>query len=180
MFRWLIKASPTIALLIGVVALFGIISYNVLPREASPDVKIPVVLVTTPYIGVSPQDIESLVSIPMENELAGLKGLKKMSSTSAEGVSIVSLEFEPEIVIEDALQRVRDRVNRAQSKLPEDSEDPMIQEISFSDVPIMIVNIAGAADQEELKRLAEALEDEVKRIPGVLDTRVTGGLEREI
>jgi multidrug efflux pump len=180
MFRWLLKASPTIALLIAVVAFFGGVSYYMLPREASPDVKIPVVLVSTPYIGVSPQDIESLVSIPMENELAGLKGLKKMSSTSAEGVSIVSLEFEPEIVIEDALQRVRDRVNRAQSKLPEDAEDPMIQEISFSDMPIMIVNIAGNADQEQLKQLAEALEDEVKRIPGVLDTRISGGLEREI
>lgn len=180
MFRWLVKASPTVALLIGVVFVFGLISYFSLPREASPDVKIPVVMVTTPYIGVSPADIESLVSIPIENELAGLKSLKKLSSTSAEGISVVALEFEPEVVIEDALQRVRDRVNRAKSKLPEDAEEPIIQEISFSDQPIMIVNISGDADQEQLKGLAEELEDEVKRIPGVLDTRISGGLEREI
>ena len=74
MFRWLLKASPTIALLIAVVAFFGGVSYYMLPRQASPDVLIPVVFLSTPYIGVSPPDIAGLFSIPMDNELPGLKG----------------------------------------------------------------------------------------------------------
>lgn len=180
MIKWLVRHAPTVWLLVLSIIAFGSIAYISLPREASPDVKIPVVLVTTPYIGVSPADVESLVTIPIENELAGVKDVKKMASTSAEGVSIISLEFEPDVVIEDALQRVRDRTNRARPKLPEDVEDPAIQEISFSDVPIMLVTMAGGGDQEQLKALAEALESEVTRIPGVLDTRVSGGLTREV
>ncbi len=180
MIRFVVKHAPLVMLLVGVTFVFGLVSYIGLPREASPDVKIPVVMVTTPYIGVSPADIESLVTIPIENELAGVKDVKKMSSTSAEGISIVSLEFEPAVVIEEALQRVRDRVDRAKPKLPEDVEDPEIREISFSDFPIMIVNIAGDVDEETLKTLAEDLGEEVTRVPGVLDTRISGGLTREI
>ena len=180
MIRFVVKHAPLVVVLIAVIFSFGLISYVGLPREASPDVKIPVVMVTTPYIGVSPEDVESLVTIPIENELAGVKDVKKLSSTSAEGVSIVSLEFEPDVVIEDALQRVRDRVDRAKPRLPEDVEEPEVQEISFSDFPILIVNIAGELDEEALKHLAEELQDEAKRIPGVLDTRISGGLTREV
>ena len=82
MIRWLVKHASVVLLLVLSVTVFGIVSYIGLPREAAPDVKIPVVLVSTPYIGVSPSDIESLVTIPIENELAGVNDLKKMSSTS--------------------------------------------------------------------------------------------------
>lgn len=180
MFKAILDKASVVFLLTVCLFAFGVASYLSLPRESSPDVQIPVVLVTTPYLGVSPEDIESLVTVPLENELAGLKDLKKMRSTSAEGISIVFLEFEPEVIIEDALQRARDRVSRAKPKLPEDVEDPEIREISFSDVPILLVNIAGPADEVKLKELGEELEDDVSRIPGVLDTELTGGVEREI
>ena len=180
MLAGLIKRSATVWLAVTCIFLFGGKTYLDLPREASPDVKIPVVLVTTPYIGVSPGDIESLVTVPIETELASLKDVKKMMSTSAEGVSIVTLEFEPDVVIEDALQRVRDRVNRARTKLPGDAEETEIREISFSDFPIVIVTIAGPIDEERLKALGEKLKEDVKRLPGVLDAVLTGGREREI
>jgi len=180
MIAFIIKNGPTMALLVLCVAIFGLMSYVSLPRESAPDVKIPVVLITTPYIGVSPEDVETLITNPIENELAGVKDVKKMSSTSAEGVSIVSLEFEPEVVIEDALQRVRDRVNRAKSVLPEDAEEPEVREISFSDWPIMMINIAGPVDEQKLKHLGEELDEELRRIQGVLEITVTGGLEEQI
>ena len=180
MIKALVQRAPVVWLLIVSILVFGSAAYMTLPREAAPDIKIPVVMITTAYIGVSPADIESIITIPMENELAGVKDIKKMSSTSAEGASIISLEFEPEVVIEDALQRVRDRVNRVKPRLPEDAEEPAVREISFSDFPILIINIAGKADPEELKSLAEEVEDEVRRIPGVLDTTISGGLERQI
>lgn len=159
----------------------GAITYAfLLPREANPDVTIPVITVTTPYIGVSPEDIESLVTNPIENELAGIKDLKKMTSTSYEGMSAIVLEFEPEVVVSDALQRVRDRVSRATPKLPEDAEDTEVQEISFSDLPVMIVTIAGNVSEIELKALGERFEEDVRRIDGVLDANLSGGREREI
>ena len=172
--RWFVHLA-----VLFVVAM-GTCTYAGLPREAAPEVEIPVVTVTTPYIGVSPQDIESLVTIPVENELAGIKDLKKMTSTSYEGVSVVVLEFEPEVVIQDALQRVRDRVSRARPKLPEDAEETEIQEINFSEFPVLIVTVAGDVDEVELKRVGENLEDEIRRIPGVLDAVLSGGREREI
>jgi multidrug efflux pump len=180
MIAWLVRNKAVVYLLVACTFAFGLITYNALPREAQPDVKIPVVMVSTPYIGVSPEDIESLVTVPMETELAGLKGLKKMSSTSAEGASIVTLEFEPEVVIEEALQRVRDRVSRARGRLPADVEESEVREISFSDFPVLIVTIAGPIDEQELKRIGERLETDVNRIPGVLEARLSGGRKRQI
>ncbi len=159
--------------------LFGIVSYAQLPREANPDVKIPFVTVTTPYAGVSPKDIETLVTIPLENELAGIKDIKNITSTSAEGLSIISLEFEPEVVIEDALQRCRDRVSRARPDVPDDADETTVQEISFSDIPIMFINLAGPVDEIELKRHAEELQEKLERVSGVLDVQLSGGRTRE-
>ncbi len=180
MLRSLVNRAAVVGLIVFCTVVFGMKTYVSMPREASPDIDIPVVLVTTPYIGVSPEDIETLVTNPIENELAGLKDVKKMSSTSAEGISIVTLEFEPEVVIEDALQRVRDRVNRARTKLPQEVEETGIREVSFSDFPIMILTIAGPQDEEILKKLGEDIAEDIRRINGVLDAKVTGGREREI
>lgn len=180
MIRFFVRNAATMLLFSVSVLVFGWISYRDLPRESFPDVEIPVVLVSTPYIGVSPEDIEALVTFPLERELAGTPDLKKMSSTSAEGVSIVSLEFEPEASIEDALQKVRDRVNRAKVDLPEDAEEPTVQEVNFSDFPIMIINIAGEKDEEQLKELAELLQDDLERVNGVLDVKLAGGMTRQL
>ncbi|MEZ4321296.1 MAG: efflux RND transporter permease subunit [Myxococcota bacterium] len=177
---WLVDHGTTIAIAVICLFLAGMLSYVTLPRESNPDITIPVVLVSTPYVGVSPEDIEGLITIPLENELAGLRDVKVMKSTSAEGVSIVSIEFEPDVVIEDALQKVRDQVSKAKPKLPEDAEEPGIQEISFSDIPIVLITIAGDVGEAKLKELGDKLQEEATRIPGVLDARITGGVDREI
>jgi multidrug efflux pump subunit AcrB len=171
----LISHRATAWLAVASIFIFGFMTYRSLPREAAPDVKVPVVMITTTYIGVSPEDVETLITLPLENELAGIKDLKKMTSTSAEGMSLVSLEFEPEVVISDALQRVRDRVSRAKTDLPDEADEPTIREVSFSDVPVLIVTVAGPIDEEELKRYGERLKDAFDRIPGVLETNLSGG-----
>ncbi len=91
-----------------------------LPRESSPDVKIPMVMVVTPYSGASPEDVENLVTRKLERELKGLSDLEEMSSTSVEGVSSILLEFDISVEMSDALQKVRDRVDTAKPELPED------------------------------------------------------------
>ena len=180
MIRWIVEHPTTVAVAVLVTFLFGSLSYMTLPRESAPDITIPVVLVNTMYQGVAPKDIEALVTTPLERELAGLKDVKKMASTSAEGMSSISIEFQPDVVIEDALQKVRDRVNRAKGDLPEDAKDPSIREINFSDMPIVMFNIAGDVDEQVLKKLAEDVQDEVERVPGVLDAKVSGGMTREV
>ncbi len=180
MLKALIDKAAVVGLLVAVVIIFGWKVYEEMPREAAPDVDIPVVLITTPYIGVSAKDVETLITTPIENELTSVKDVKKMSSTSAEGASIISLEFEPEVVIEDALQRVRDRVNRARTKIPDEAEETDIREVSFSDFPILILTLAGPVDDAVLKDLGEDMEERIKRINGVLDAKITGGREREI
>jgi multidrug efflux pump subunit AcrB len=179
MLRKILSHSTTV--LIGTLCLlfFGWSSYRELPREAAPDIPVPVVMVSTPYVGVSPGDIEALITIPLERELATVQDVKKMSSTSAEGVSIIAIEFEPDVAMEEAIQSIRDRVGRAKPFLPSDAEEPEVREISFSDIPILIVTMSGASEQE-LKILAEKLQEEVGRISGVLEAQVSGGLTREI
>lgn len=176
----LVKRSTTVFLVAFCVLLFGGVTYVELPREASPDVKVPYVIASTPYPGVSPADIETLVTNPLENELTDVKKLKKMNSTSAEGVSMIFLEFEPDADIDEAMQRVRDRVNRAKPNLPSDVEDTDVSEISFTEFPIMIATLAGPIDEEELKKIGEGLEELVERVPGVLKAELSGGRTREI
>ena len=180
MTRWLVRNSAPVFLVVLCIFLFGLNTYWSLPRESNPEVKIPVVMISTPYIGVSPRDVQTLVTIPLENELSVLKDLKKMSSTSAEGVSVISLEFEPEVDIDEVMQRVRDRVARVKPKLPPDTEEPDIREINFADFPILIVTLGGAIDEEQLKRYGEQLEEAFKGVSGVLDAKLSGGRTREI
>ncbi len=179
MIEFLVRHRAPVLLVLACIVIFGATSYAGLPRESNPDVEIPYVTVTTPYPGVSPRDIETLVTIPLENELAGLSDVKVMRSSSAEGLSSISIEFEPETVIEDALQRVRDRVSRARSSLPQEAEDTDVREIAIAEMPIMLVNIAGPVDETELKEHAERLQDDLERISGVLDVQLSGGRTRE-
>jgi multidrug efflux pump len=175
-----VRHATTVILLVLCVVYFGMSSYLSLPRESSPDVQIPVIIVSTPYIGVSPEDVESLVTIPIENELASLTDVKKMNSSSSEGISVIAIEFEPEVDIDTALQKVRDRVNRAKAELPSDAEEPSVSEISFSDIPILLVTLSGGMDEQGLKRLGESLQEELQRLNGVLEVEVTGGREQQV
>ena len=100
----------------------GVWCYAALPREAAPDVTIPIVLVNTSYRGVSPEDIETSVTIEIEKKLKSLRNVKEITSTSSEGFSSITIEFDPTIDIDTALQKVRDKVEQAKGELPEDAE----------------------------------------------------------
>jgi len=98
-----IRNRTTVGVLALLIVVFGVYSYLTLPREAAPDIAVPVILVTTVYEGVSPADIESSVTIKIEKELAGLKGVKEICSSSAEGTSTIVIEFLPDVKIDDAM-----------------------------------------------------------------------------
>ena len=170
----------SILVLLVLVAIMGIVSYLTIPKESFPSINVPNIFVVTIYPGVSLEDMESLVTRKLEDELSNISDIKNMTSSSAEGYSNINLEFEPSVDIEDALQKVREKVDLAKPELPEDAEEPTVQEINLSEFPIMNVNLSGEYDQLILKEIAEDLQDKIEAIPSVLGVDLTGGLEREV
>ncbi len=175
-----IKNRTTVVVLMLLIGIAGATSYLTLPREASPDVKIPVIMITTTQDGVSPEDIENNITKEIEKEVASVKGLKEIRSSSAEGTSMITVEFYPDVLIEDALQRVRDKVDLAKAEIPSDAEEPIITDINIAEFPIMMINISGTISPIRLKGIADQLEDVIEGVPGVLNVDVLGALEREI
>lgn len=175
-----IKNRISVLVIIFLISIMGVTSYITLPKESFPNINIPYVFVVTVYPGVSPEDIESLVTRKLEDELAGISEVKTMTSTSNEGISTINLEFDTNIQIEEALQKVREKVDLAKSELPDEAEDPIVQEVNLAEFPIMQVNLSGNYDLEILKELAEDLQDKLESVNSVLGVDLTGGLEREV
>jgi multidrug efflux pump len=175
-----LKHRTTTFVLAFLIIVVGMVSYLNMPREGAPDIKIPTIMVIVPYPGVSPEDVESLVTNQLEAEFEDLRDLDELKSTSSEGMSLVYVTFLPDTDITDASQRVRDRVNRALPKIPADVQEPVVQEITSSDWPILQINISGDAGLLRLKRVAENLEREIEAMEGVIEVDLSGGVEREI
>jgi CzcA family heavy metal efflux pump len=176
-----LKRQATVLALLVIIVIAGLYSYATLPRESFPDITIPYVFVTTTYEGVSPEDMEELITIPIERKLKGIDDVEEIRSTSAEGISTVAIKFMPKVDLDDALQKVRDKVDQAESDLPAElQDDPVIKEVNFSDMPVIRVILSGPFSLRRLQNLAEDMQDRLESIAGVLEARLTGGLEREI
>lgn len=175
-----VKNRATVFFALVAVVIAGSLAYSTLPRESFPDIEIPNILVYTVWPGASPTDVESQLTDELERELQGLEGIKQITSTSTESVSVVNVEFVSGVDLDFALQKVRDRVNLAKAEFPADAEEPILRELNFSDVPILQVHLSGDVGPVELRRLAKELQDEVEAIPGVLRATLVGGVEREV
>jgi multidrug efflux pump subunit AcrB len=176
-----VKKRTSVMVLALMILVFGPLSYFSLPRESAPDITIPFVFILTNYAGVAPEDIESAITIPIEKKLKGLEGVKKIESSSTEGVSSIVVEFVAGTNIDEVLPKTKDKVDLANADLPRDLEDdPEVMEINISELPIVVFSLSGTCGLKCLKEIAENLEEEFESIPGVLEADVTGGLEREI
>jgi multidrug efflux pump subunit AcrB len=172
---------PTTVLVMAVfLAVYGLVSYLSLPKESAPEIVVPNIIVNTVYPGVAPRDMENLVTRPLEEELNTITDVKTITSTSIEGYSSINIEFRAGMDMNEALQRVREKVDIAKAKLPAAAEEPAIFEINFAEFPIMQVNIAGPYSLERLRQVAEKVQEELEQVPGVLEVRLSGGLEREV
>ncbi len=178
--KYALKFNTTVAVLILFIILAGGFAYKTLPLEAQPEVEIPTMLVSTIYPGVAPEDMEKLVTNVLESELKDLRDVKKITSSSSESSSVVTVEFEAGVDLDIAYQKLRDKVEKAKPDLPADAEDPVIIEINLSDFPMMLINVSGRYDLDKLKNVSEKIKDDIEQIPGVLGVDLTGGLEREI
>ncbi|MFQ5583200.1 MAG: efflux RND transporter permease subunit [Calditrichia bacterium] len=178
--NWSLLHKTSVFVLLIIVVVGGLTAYVNLPVESFPQIKQPVVFVSVPYVGVSPADMETLVAQPIEQKLKEIAKIKKLTSSSVEGFTTITAEFEPDIDIDEAVRKVREKVDQAKPDLPTDLEEPSVQEINFENIPIMLVSIVGNQSLVKLKQIAEDLKDKFDEIPGVLDINISGGLEREV
>ncbi|HMS34366.1 MAG TPA: efflux RND transporter permease subunit [Ignavibacteria bacterium] len=175
-----VNNSVTIYILVVIIVLFGAFSYSSIPKESAPSITIPNIFVSTLYFGVSPKDMENLVTQEIEKEVKGIKDVKKVTSVSQESFSLVNIEFNPDVKIDEALQKVRDKVAIAKTKMPSDIEEPTVTEINLSEQPMLYLNLSGNLGLAALKDIADKLSDEIETVPGILSADVKGGLEREV
>jgi multidrug efflux pump len=175
-----IRFRTSVLVFTALLVVAGIWSYATLPKEASPSIEFPVITITTLYPGASPPEVEALVTFPIERELQGLEGLEEIQSVSREGVSAITVEFRTEVDRDDASRRVRERVDLARVALPAEADEPRVREIDFEELPILTVNLLAPYPLARLKSLAEALQDEIEAVTGVLEAEITGGVDREV
>jgi len=178
---WAIDNRASIYVLTVIITALGLLSYFSIPKEQFPEIVIPTIIVTTPYPGTSPEDIENLVTRPIEKEAKSLADVKTITSNSIQDYSMIVIEFNPGLEVTEAKQRVRDAVDKAKTKLPTNlPNDPNIQEFDISEIPIMNINLSGNFDLQRLKKYAEETQDRIEALPQVTRVDIVGALEREI
>ncbi|MDX9779061.1 MAG: efflux RND transporter permease subunit [Patescibacteria group bacterium] len=168
-----------VILLIIALTAWGLYSFSLLPRESSPEVKIPIAVVFTTYPGASPADVEELLTKKLETSISGIKDVSKITSNSSNSLSAITVEFDARADLDSSLRKLRDEVSNVKSSLPEDANDPVVKEISFDDSPIMNVSLAAPYEGFALRTLGESLQDELEKIPGVREVNLSGGDEVE-
>ncbi len=178
---WSIDNKTSIYVLTVFITAMGLLSYWNIPKEQIPEIVIPTILVNTIYPGTSPEDMENLVTRPIEKQCKSLADVKKITSNSIQDFSTIVVEFNPGIEVSEAKQRVRDAVDKAKTNLPNNlPKDPDIKEVDFSEFPIMNINIAGDYDLQRLKKYAEEAQDKIETLKEITRVDIVGALEREI
>jgi len=178
---WAIDNKTSIYVLAVFISLLGISSYRSIPKEQFPEIVIPTILVNTVYPGTSPEDMENLVSRPIEKQLKGIAGVKKITSNSLQDFSSIAIEFNTDVEVPEAKQRVKDAVDKSKSDLPTNLlSDPDVMDIDFSEIPIMYIQISGNYDLDQLKRYAEVAQDRIESLNEITRVDIVGALEREI
>lgn len=176
-----LKNRTTVGFLAVLITIMGISTYLSLPKDSYPEIEQPVVYIGTSYPGNSPLDMENLVTRPIEKELNTISEVDNIKSTSVQDYSTIIVEFDPKTDVEDALTKVKDAVDRAKPELPTDlPADPNVFELNFSEFPIFNINLAGNFKQEELKRYAEYLEDEIEKLTEISKVEIKGIDEKEV
>src|SRR5210317_1438152 len=170
--------SRTVVLSLLVVLVGGIVAYATIPKEAEPDIEIPIVYVSIEHDGISPEDSERLLVRPMEQELRSIEGVKEMTASAYEGGANVQLEFDAGIDTKQALQDVREKVDLAQAKLPGETDEPTVQEVKMSRFdPMLVLNLAGNVPERSLTRIAKNLKEKLEALTGVLEVNLIGTRE---
>lgn len=181
---WSINNKMTVFVIIGMIFLAGIFSYQSMPREAFPEIVVPEIFISTAYPGNSAIDIEKLITRPLEKEINGISGVDEITSTSIEGFSSIKVTFDFSVTPTEALRKVKDKVDIAKSDkdFPKDlPADPNVKELNFAELmPIMNINLSGDFSMDELKEYGEYLEDEIEKVPEISKVDIRGIQDKEM
>lgn len=178
---WSIDNKMTIFFVTAVILIFGSITYNNLPKTQFPDIVIPTMIVTTIYPGTSPEDMENLVTRPIEKQLKSVNGIKKISSNSIQDFAMITAEFNTDVEVAVAKQKVKDAVDKSIQDLPKDlPNQPNVIEVDFSEMPMMFINISGDYDVDKLKKYAEILEDDIEAMKEITRVDLVGTRDKEV
>lgn len=178
---WAIDNKAVIYVLLIIICIAGIRSYNSIPKESFPEIVVPTIYINTVYAGNSPTNIENLVTKPIEKQLKGIAGVKKLNSTSLQDVSVIVVEFNTNMKVPEVKQKVKDAVDKAATDLPKDlTTQPNVMEVNFSDLPILYINLAGKMDLNKLKKYGDEMKDRIEAMKEISRVQMVGDLEREI
>jgi multidrug efflux pump subunit AcrB len=178
---WALNNKISVIIMTLLIALGGLIAYSSMPKELYPEIVMPQIYVRTVYPGNSPLDIENLITRVLEKEIKPVKGINEMSSTSVQDNSIIIVEFNTDVPVEEALKDVKDAVDKAKTDLPNDLDiEPIVMDINMSEMPVMNINLSGDYSVDDLKEHAEYLQEKLEVIPQLSSVDLRGGLDREI
>jgi len=173
--------KPVLVTLITLIlVILGIIGLRTLPLEEYPNINVPWIVVAIPYPGAAAEDIEQQVTVKVDEKLNGIKHLKRLLSFAREGASVHVIELYEKADKQDALNEVKEKVDQIKREFPEDVEEPLVEDIAFDSVPIILVNVTGEVDPQTLKEIAKDIKIEIEAVAGVREVAFYGGLEKEV
>ncbi|PTP43688.1 efflux RND transporter permease subunit [Vibrio splendidus] len=170
-----LSRARTMLSLLALILVAGVITYITIPKESSPDITIPIIYVSVGHQGISPTDAERLLVRPIEQELRSIEGVKEMTATAAEGHASVVLEFNVGVDLTKAMADVRDAVDLAKPKLPEDSDEPTVNEVTLaSEQPVLSVVLFGTVPERTIVQIARELGDKLESYRQILEVDIAG------
>ncbi|HHF3074006.1 TPA: multidrug efflux RND transporter permease subunit VmeK [Vibrio diabolicus] len=173
-----LSRARTMLTLLVMILIAGVITYVTIPKESSPDITIPIIYVSVGHQGISPVDAERLLVRPIEQELRSIEGVKEMTSVASEGHASVTLEFSVGVDLDKAMADVRDAVDLAKPKLPEDSDEPTVNEVTFaSEEPVLTVVLYGTVPERTIVQIARTLRDRLESFRQILEVEIAGDRE---
>ena len=172
--------TRTVVLVLVLLLIAGFATYVAIPKESDPDINIPIIYVSMSLEGISPEDAERLLVRPMETEVRNVEGIKELSATAYLGGANVVLEFEAGFNADQALEDVREAVDKVKPELPAEADEPSVNEVNLSLFPVITVNLHGPVPERTLLTLARQLEDELEALPTVLSVDIAGNREEQV
>src|SRR6476660_4720287 len=173
------RARLTIATLLFLL-IAGLVAYVTIPKEAEPDVKIPIIYTLLSQRGISPEDAERLLIKPVETKLKSVSNVKEMRAVAYEGGAYVLLEFQAGFDSKSALADVRAKVDEAKRDLPKDVDEPLVQEVNLSLYPVLVVALAGNVPERTMLRIARNAKNAIEQVPGVLSAELRGSRDEAV
>ena len=175
-----LSRSRTVICGLVLLLMSGLGAYFTIPREAFPDINVPIVYVSLSLQGISPEDAERLLLRPVEQEMKGIEGVKEMRSSAYQGGGNVVLEFDAGFDVDKALDDVRQKVDLAKPELPEEADEPTVNEVNFSLFPMVVVTLSGNVPERTLIKLANDLQEDIEGIPSILSADIIGDREQQL